>query len=380
METKRSVLIIGAGPAGLAAAEAAAAGGAEATLCGAEPYAPYWRPRLTRYLSEPSDAARLAIRKPEWYAERGILLLTGKTAERIDTAQKEVRFSDGSALPWHSLVLATGALPNRPNLPCRVPPLTLRCYDDAVIVRNEALKAGRAIVVGGGLLGLETAWEINAAGVSTAVIERAPWLMPRQLNQAAGLSLQRRLEASGMAIATAQDPEACPNVYDGACVILCAGVQADLTLVRGSAIATGRAIPVDDRMRTNARDVYACGDVAEFNGRNWGLIAVAQEQGRVAGANAAGHDAVYVEAPPSPMLRVGAHGVFSVGDVAEGEGIATLSEETDAGYGCLMLRDGALAGAVLVGDTKAGMKLKKAVAERKSLAGAGSFAEAIQQL
>ncbi len=380
METQRNVLIIGAGPAGLAAADGAASRGASVTLCGAEPYAPYWRPRLTHYLSDPSDAASLAIRKPEWFSERGIVLLTNKAAVRIDTEQKTVHFSDGSVLPWDSLVLAPGALPNLPNLPCENTPLTLRSYDDAVRVRSATMAAGKAIVVGGGLLGLETAWEINASGVKTTVIEIAPWLMPRQLNKAAGNYLQQRLEASGLEIMIGQNPQTCPAVYAGACVVTCAGVRADLSLVQDTAIAVGRCIQVDDHMRTSEAGIFACGDAAEFNGRSWGLMAVAQEQGKVAGINAAGGDAVYTETPPSPMLKVGAHSVFSVGDITEGDGVVSLSEETNTGYGCLMLRDGVLAGAVLVGDTKAGTKLKKAVSEKRSFSSAGSYADVMQQL
>lgn len=375
---KKQVLILGAGPAGLAAAEAAAAHGAQATLCGAEQYPPYFRPRLTRYLSEPSAADRMAIRKPEWYAEKGIGLKTGTVADFIDVPQKTVRFSDGSLLQWDSLVLAMGASPNRLPLPCKEPAMTLRSYDDAVAVRQLALARGRAVIVGGGLLGLEVAWELNGAGVNTAVVERAPWLMPRQLNEAAGIHLQRRLEASGLSLTIATDPTTLSACYEGACVVLCAGVQANLALVQGTGIAAGRSVTVDDHMGTNLEGIYACGDVAEFNGRNWGLIAVAQEQGEIAGANAAGSNAVYIETPPSPMLKVGAHGVFSVGDITEGEGIVSLSEESEAGYACLMVRDGVLVGAVLVGDTKAGMKLKKAVADRISLAGAKSYPEAMQ--
>ncbi len=380
MNTKNQVLIIGAGPAGLAAADSAAAQGASVTLCGAEPYAPYWRPRLTHCLSEPTEAAALAIRKPEWFSSRGVTLLTGITAEQLDAERKTARFTDGTVLMWDSLVLATGALPNRPNLPCKVPPITLRNFDDAVRLRSAALAVGRAIVVGGGLLGLETAWELNTAGVKTAVIELAPWLMPRQLNQAAGRYLQRRLEESGMEIMTGQDPQTCPGVYEGACVVLCAGVRADLSLVLGTAITAGRSILVDEHMRTNIPGIYACGDAAEFNGRNWCLMTVAQEQGKVAGANAAGGNITYVETPPSPMLKVGALNVLSVGDITEGDGIASLGEETDAGYGCLMIRDSMLVGAVLVGDTKAGMKLKKAVGEQIKVSGALNFSDVIHQL
>lgn len=374
------VLIIGAGPAGLAAADAASALGAEVRLCGGEPYAPYWRPKLTHWLSEPVPQEQLAIKKPEWYSQRGIQLETGKTAVRADTAAKRVYWADGSDTAYDALVLAAGSEPNMPKVPGAEDALALRTYDDAVRLRAAALKAGRAVIVGGGLLGLETAWELNAAGVPATLVERNRWLMPRQLDEPGGRYLQSKLEARGISFSIGQDPSVLSELYRGACVVLAVGVHANRSLLEGSGIDTGKAVTVDERMQTSAPDVYACGDAAEFMGRCWGLISVAQEQGKVAGANAAGGDAVYKETPPSPVLKTGDVSVFSVGDITESEGVTALREETDTGYKCLMIRGGALAGAILIGDTKAGMKLKKAVAEKRRVDGGDTILDIINTL
>jgi NAD(P)H-nitrite reductase large subunit len=376
----KKVLIVGAGPAGLAAAEAAALRGAEVRLCGGESYPPYWRPRLTHWLSEPVPIEKLAIRKPEWYAERGIRLETGKTAVRVDTAGKAVRWADGSADGYDALVLAAGAEPNMPQIPGAADALALRGYDDAARLREAALAAGRAVIVGGGLLGLETAWELNAAGVGSTLVERNRWLMPRQLDRPGGQYLQRKLEARGIVFVVGQDPALLGELYHGACVVLAAGVRANLAFLEGSGVTQGRGVTVDDRMRASAAGVYACGDIAEFMGRSWGLLPVAEAQGKVAGANAAGGDEAYAETPPSPVLKTGDVAVFSVGDVAGGEGVVALREENEAGYKCLFVREGVLVGAALIGDMKAGMKLKKAVAEKRRLDGAADVKTAMEML
>lgn len=362
----KNVLIIGAGPAGLAAAEAAAALGASVTLAGAEPYAPYWRPQLTRCLAEPKSAEALAIKKPEWYAQKGIRLLLGKTAEWIDAAGKRVLWMNGGeAFPYDALIVAAGSSPVLPPISGTEGALTLRSYEDAVRIRAQALAKGKAAVIGGGLLGLETAWELMNAGAKVALAERAPWLLPRQLNREGGQYLQRRLESLGIRFFIGQEPGTLAELYQDACTVVAAGVRANLQALDGTGVALGRAVTVDDHMRTSVDGIYACGDVAEYQGRCWGLLSVAQEQGKIAGANAAGGEAVYVETPPSPMLKVGPVSVFSVGDMAEGDGVLALAQETKAGYACLTLKDGTLVGAALVGDTKAGMKLKKAVAEKR---------------
>lgn len=377
----KNVLIIGAGPAGLAAAEAAASAGASVTLCGAEPYAPYWRPRLTRCLAEPEPVEKLAIKKPEWYARSGVRLITGKTAASIDTQKKKVYWTDGGeATAYDALVLAAGSQPNLPQISGAERALALRTYDDAVKIREAALAAGRAAIIGGGLLGLETAWELNAAGVKSTLVERSQWLMPRQLNREGGLYLQRRLESSGVALSIGIDPSMLGELYQGACIIMAAGVRADLAALGGSGVAVNKGILVDGHMRASAGDVYACGDVAEYMGRSWGLLQVAQEQGRVAGANAAGGDAAYAETPPSPMLKAGDISVFSVGDISEGGGVVSLREENGAGYKCLMLKEDVLVGAVLIGDTKIGTKLKKAVGEKRILSGIVDIKDAIESL
>jgi nitrite reductase (NADH) large subunit len=376
----KKVLIIGAGPAGLAAAEAAAALGAAVTLAGAEPYPPYWRPRLTHLLSAPAPAESIAMRRPEWYAQCGVELLTGRAAEHVDAAGRKVSWASGGETPFDALVVATGASPAFPRIAGADNALTLRTYGDAVRIREAALAAGRAVVIGGGLLGLETAWELNASGIAVSLVERSGWVLQRQLDRGAGTYLRRRLEDSGLGFIVGRDPSTLGELYRGACVVIAAGVRANLEAVADAGIAVNRGIVTDERMRTSAEGIYACGDVAEYNGRCWGLLSVAQEQGKAAGVNAAGGDALYAETPPSPTLKVGAVSVFSVGSMAAGEGADIIGGETANGYASVVLRDEVLAGAALVGDTKLGMKLKKAVVEKRVFKGVQNIGEILSAI
>ncbi len=376
MDQKR-VLILGAGPAGVAAAEAAAARGAAVTLCGAEPYAPYFRPRLPRLLAEPLPAAALAIRKPEWFEKTGVTLRLNARAVAVDAAAQAVTFADGSALGYDALVLAVGAECFIPPVP-GAEPMALRSYDDAVDIRACALERRRAVVVGGGLLGLETAWELNNAGAQVTVIERLPWLLPRQLNREGGDYLQKQLEERGFTLHVGADPADFQPLYDGACVVVAAGIRPCVALAQAAGAACERAVVVDEHMATSLPGVFACGDAAQFQGRNWGLMPTAQEQGKVAGANAAGDSLSYVDAPPSPMLKVGTLGVFSTGDMS-GEGARALMD-FDGGYGCAMLREDVIVGAALVGNTSAAQKLRRAVAEGRAFPGAREFADILTAL
>jgi nitrite reductase (NADH) large subunit len=261
-----------------------------------------------------------------------------------------------------------GSSPNRPRIDGAENAIAFRSYDDTVKIREAALAEGRAAIIGGGLLGLDTAWELNAAGVKVSLIECSDWLLPRQLNREAGLYLRRRLESSGIGFVTGQDPSTLAEIYRVACIVMTAGVHADLKALIPGSVAVNRGIIVDGRMSTSMEGVYACGDAAEFMGQSLGLLAAAQEQGKVAGINAAGGDAVYMEMPPSPVLKVGSVSIFSVGDLSAGNGAASFSGETGNSYAYLTLRDGVLTGAMLVGDATVGMKLKKAVMEKRKFA------------
>lgn len=373
---KTDVLIIGAGPAGLAAAEAAAKGGAAVTLAGAEPYLPYWRPRLSQMLAQPQKPEDIAIKTGDWFAKNLIDFRPGHTAVHIDIKNKSVYFKNGIVLKYRKLIVAAGSVSNIPPVRGVEKPYALRSYDDCAAIRKDALDKKRAAVIGGGLLGLETAYSLKEAGAEVLVSERNAYLLHRQLPKEGGDFLAFALKKHGIRFLFNSGGEL-PEEWLNACVIIAAGVRPNTSFLQDTGISIGKGILADARMAANIPDVYACGDVAEFKGKCPGLIPVAFDQGKVAGINAAGGDAVYKEAPPSPMLKVGDLSVFSTGDNAGGK---VLYEDAGESFKSVTLKEGVLTGGVLIGDIRLMAKLKKAVSEKRKFPDTAGLFEILEAL
>ncbi|HBQ63976.1 MAG TPA: hypothetical protein DD727_03450 [Clostridiales bacterium] len=379
MDNTTQILILGAGMAGLYAAEAATAKGAQVLMAGEEPNPPYWRPRLPRLLAGMQPVERILVRSPQDLEAKQIRFVPGLKAAKILPGRHQVIWTDGSATRYDSLVLAMGASPFIPSMGDRRDVLALRTYADAVKIRERALSAGKALVAGGGLLGLETAWHLKEAGVNVLVVEKLPWLLPRQLPRDGGEFLRRRLEASGLTVRVGLDPAEVGPDFEDACVVAAAGIRPNTALAMEAGIACGRGITADDRMETRIPGIYVCGDAAEYNGRNWGLIPVAQEQGRIAGENAAGVTSRYAEKLPSPMLRVGDVSVFSMGMGSDDAESGHYSEESETGYRCIRAGRGQVTGAALIGDMTDRALLTRAVAEAAPVSEAG-YAQILDSL
>jgi len=215
------------------------------------------------------------------------------------------------------------------------------------------------------LLGLENAFSLQQLGKAVTVIEFAPWLLPRQLDQNGGAHLQKLLEAKGLEFLLNAQVERIVGgshvegvqLKDGrfvACgaVLVSAGVRGDMDFLKGTPIATNRGIIVDDRMRTNVEGIWAAGDVAEHRGLTYGLWTVAREQGQVAGADMAGQPTEYTGSLPSSLLKITGINVFSMGDVrASG---SYLSGGNDESYKKLVVdKDQKPVAAMVVGDKSA---------------------------
>lgn len=270
---------------------------------------PYSRIMLTKQLLKDVSAADLSLEKASWYDAPGrdIIPLTGRKVASIDTEKKTVTLDDGLVFPYDKLVYALGAR-------CFIPPfegsgsdkvVAIRTASDAARVR-ELVKTARSVaVIGGGVLGLEAAWALHQAGVAVSVVEFAPRLMPRQLNEMQSARVAEAIEVSGAklylsasaakyngSVLTLQDGREIPADM----VIVSAGVRANAEIAAAAGIRMERKVIVDERMQTSAPDVYAAGDCAEYE-LSYALWAEAREMGEVAGINAAGGDAVYKVVP-----------------------------------------------------------------------------------
>ncbi len=384
-------VIVGNGVAGVTAAHAIvqADPSAEVHVFGAEPYPYYRRPRLWEFIAGEIEQDALYFRPPDWYAERGIHLHLGARATALDPAAHRLTLADGSHVGYDRLLLATGGRPF-------VPPFegadkegvfTLRTLDDALAMKTYASDVRGAAVIGGGLLGLETARALRTAGLEVTVVEFAPYLLPRQLDAEGAQVLQTLLEAQGLHILTAAATEAIlgharatgvrlkdGRVVDGELVLISTGIRSRIELAREAGLEVNRGVVVDEQLRTSATDVYAAGDAAEFEGRVYGIIPAATEQAQVAAANMVtdpstgsgqGGSAIYSGTIPANTLKIVGIDLTCLGEATATGGEFAILRKADPAAGVyrrLALRDGKIVGAILLGDTQSVRPVRQLIA------------------
>jgi len=364
-------VIVGNGVAGVTAAQSIvrADPSAEVHIFGAEPYPYYRRPLLWEFIAGQIEQDELTFRPPEWYAQRGIHLHLGVPATTIDPAAYRLTLADGSQADYDRALLATGGRPFVP--PCegtdKEGVFTLRTLDDARAIKAYAQQVATAVVIGGGLLGLETARALHTAGLDVTVVEFFPYLLPRQLDQEGAQVLQSLLEAQGLRVITGGTTEAvlgdvcadCIRLKDlrivaGDLVLFSTGIRSEVSLAQEAGLEVNRGIVVDGHLQTSAEDIFAAGDAAEFDGRVYGIIPPAIEQARVAAANmVAPGSTTYAGTLPTTTLKVAGAELTSLGEcVVEGDEYTQLRHADPAGghYRKVVLRDGRIVGAILLND------------------------------
>jgi nitrite reductase (NADH) large subunit len=382
-------VIVGNGVAGVTAAQSLVQTdpAAKVHVLGEEPYPYYHRPRLWEFLAGEIEQSALYFRPAEWYATQRILVHLETRVIALNPAEHRLTLSTGEVIKYDRLLLATGARPFVPPIAGanKTGVFTLRTIDDALAIRAYAAGRRRAVVIGGGLLGLETARALNALGLEVIVVESAPHLLPRQLDREGAQMLQARLQAMGLRrILTDVEPIAIlgnevvtgvqlkdGQTIAGEMVLISAGILPQVELARAAGLAVNRGVIVDRYLRTSAADVYAAGDVAEFEKRVYGLIPPTIEQARVAAANmVGGQKAIYSGTLPSATLKIVGIDLASLGEAtAEGSQYVVLrqADETTGLYKRLVLRDGAIVGAILLGDTQSLQLLKQLITTRRNV-------------
>jgi nitrite reductase (NADH) large subunit len=364
-------VIVGNGVAGVTAAQSIvrADPSAEVHIFGAEPYPYYRRPLLWEFIAGQIEQDELTFRPPEWYAQRGIHLHLGVRATTLDPAAHRLTLADGSQADYDRALLATGGRPFVP--PCegtdKEGVFTLRTLDDARAIKAYAQQVATAVVIGGGLLGLETARALHTAGLDVTVVEFFPYLLPRQLDQEGAQVLQSLLEAQGLQVITGGTTEAvlgdvcadCIRLKDhrivaGDLVLFSTGIRSEVSLAQEAGLEVHRGIVVDSHLQASAEDVFAAGDAAEFDGLVYGIIPPAIEQARVAAANmVAPGSTTYTGTLPTTTLKVAGAELTSLGEcVVEGDEYTQLRRADPAvgHYRKFVLRDGHIVGAILLND------------------------------
>jgi len=368
---RAGVVIVGGGIAGQAVVEAIRDRDREVPLtlvCG-EPRLPYDRVRLSELLASGEDLDALILRPAEWFADHGVRVLTGRSVARLDLEHHAIELENGETLPFTRLALATGS---RPLLP-PIPGIDLdgvyafRGPEDCDGIRAEAASADvrRAVVIGGGLLGLEAARGIVAQGCAVTVVHLMDRVMERQLDAGAAELLLPRLRELGVevllerqTVAIVGEQRACAVRFHGGeqveadLVVVSIGIRPEDSLARAAGLRCDRGIVVDDHMRTSAAGVVAVGECAEHDHVVYGLVAPILEQAKVAAATLLDRPAdPYRGSIPSAKLKVAGIDLVAIG-AAEGDSEAISSDAATGVYRKLVVRDGLAAGAVLLGDVR----------------------------
>lgn len=374
------VVIVGNGVAGITAAAAARERSADAKISvytdESHPYYP--RPRLYNILSGEAQPADIYGFPSQWYTERKIAIDLGKKVSGVETDKKELLLGDGRRTGYDRLLLANGAHSFVPPVKGveKTGVFTLRSLRDALAIREFAKKTKKAIVVGGGLLGLEFAASLRKLGQQVDVIELLPRLLPMQLDQDGAALLEEIVESLGVNVTVGVKTEEITGQQtvsgialsggkqvSGDLVLFSAGVRSNTDLASQAGIKINRGVLVDDHLRTSATDVYAAGDVAEFKGRVYGIIPAALDQAKIASLNMfeeEGH--VYPGTIPSNTLKIVGIDLASVGLVnPEGSGfeeIRKLKKEEHV-YKKIVVQQGIIVGAIVLGETRSVAPLKR---------------------
>jgi len=367
---KERLVVIGNGMASLRFLERLterAPGLYDVSVVGAEPRAAYNRVLLSSLLGGEVDEAGCAFRGLDWYEAHGIRLITGAPVTEIDRENGLVMVGETHVLPFDKLVLAVGSLPIRLPKPGMALPgvLTFRDLADVAAIRQAAVEHARAIVIGGGLLGLEAAVGLARLGVDTTLLHVMDRLMERQLDHAAAGLVKRAMEARGVKVLLKADTASVEGegrverliLSDGTVlpadlVVLSVGVRPNVALAQNAGIETARGILVDDRMQASDARIYALGECAEHRGQVYGLVEPAYEQAEALSRHLVGEAASYLGTALSTSLKVSGLPVFSAGQIEAPEGAETVLM-SDPGLGLyrkLVVAEDRLLGAVFVGD------------------------------
>ncbi len=344
-----------------------APGAYEVTIFNAEPRVNYDRIMLSPVLSGEKSFDDIVIHGDGWYVQHGVTLYKGHRIVAIDRAAKTVTSDAGVTAPYDHLVIATGSTPFVPPVPGHDLPgvLAYRDLDDVDAMILAAQSKAKAVVIGGGLLGLEAAVGLARLGVETTLLHVMDRLMERQLDHHAAGLVKRAMEARGVRVILKADTariEGASRVErlvlaDGTAlpadlVVMSVGVRPSVALAQDAGLAVGRGITVDDRMTTSDPRIFALGECAEHRGQIYGLVEPAYEHAETLARHLAGEPAEYRGTALSTSLKVSGLPVFSAGivDTPDDAEAIVLSDPGAGLYRKLLVRDGRLIGAVFVGD------------------------------
>ncbi|NLM74337.1 MAG: NAD(P)/FAD-dependent oxidoreductase [Clostridiaceae bacterium] len=371
----RKILIVGNGAAGFSAAKAARSQDPDAGIIvfGKENRLPYYRLRLCEHIGKSVNYDELKISNEEWFEKNRIRVELSSEVTAIDASSKKI-IANGKEYSYDSLVLTTGSTPIMP--PFKGKELTgvhtIWTIEDIEKINKDLLNAKKAVVIGGGLLGLEAAHKISEMGIKVALIEGMPRLLPKQLDEEGSEVFRDKVQSLGISVYCGNSVAgfegenghvtkvkmADDTVLEADVVIVSVGVAPNVAVFQNSGIEMNRFITVNEKMETRIKDIYAAGDVASVNGRWFGQWSVANKQGQVAGTNAAGGNDVYkiTEVPyilstmGTRVVCSGDTGVTQQDNLEVTYEIAQKIDKEQFIYSKLVFHKGLFVGYILVGE------------------------------
>lgn len=373
----KNIIIIGSGIGGLTVAQTIRATDSESsiTIIGAENFYPYNRIKLSKSLEKDMTEDELLIKPKSWYRENNITLLNGISMRSVSTSEKKVYLSNDESLIYDKLVLATGAT-------SFIPPVegiekkgvfALRAIDDSWAIRDYMKNVQNVLIVGGGVLGLENAYSLAKQGKKVTVAEMADWLMPKQLDREASEILESKLRDAGVEIMFGTsasrilggDSVESYETSDGKqhpaeIVIFSTGIRPNTDIEIDAKLEISRGVIVNSKMETSVKDIYAVGDVAEFDGRVYGLWSISTLQAKVAAENILGIGSEFKDG--SPMMSLNSFGLylFSVGNISLGNPDYTLTGDGPS-YRKVVVKDSMPVGGIIFDDANKAIALKRLI-------------------
>jgi len=381
-DPRQRLVVIGNGMAGARVVEEVLErGGGEQfaiTVFGEEPHGNYNRIMLSHVLAGEEHEDDIVLNSHDWYADNGVVLRAGVRVVRIDTHAKVVHAADGTTTPYDQLVIATGSR-------SFIPPMTglyraeeellpgvfgFRTIDDTRAMLAAAAEHDKAVVVGGGLLGLEAARALQGHGLAVEVVHAGTHLMNQQLSAEAGAVLEQSVQALGIVVHLATrtteviGPDRVRGVVladgraiDADMLVIAAGIRPVTEVALLSGLEVQRGIVVDDQLRTDDADVYAVGECAQHRGELYGLVAPVWEQARVLADLLTGTDpdAEYSGSRTATKLKVAGVDVATMGvnrPERDSDEFLVISEPRRGVHLSVVVRDDKLIGATLLGDTR----------------------------
>ena len=372
---KERLVVIGNGMAGCRAVEEILARNAAryaVTIFGAEPRVNYNRIMLSPVLAGEKSFEDIIINGADWYAQNGISLVSGDPVATIDRQTKTIVTRSGHVEPYDRLLIATGSDPFIIPVPGHdlAGVVTFRDLDDVDKMLAAADQGGSAVVIGGGLLGLEAAHGLSLRGMRVTVVHLMPTLMERQLDEAAGYLLKTELERRGQTIITGGDTAeiigaggqvAGVRLKDGRefaadIVVMAVGIRPATALAKLAGLDVERGILVDDHMVTSDPAIMAVGECVQHRGTCYGLVAPLWDMCRALADHATGSPTGYEGSVTSTKLKVSGIDLFSAGDFSGGDGAEdiVMRDAARGVYKRVIIKDDRLIGAVLYGDTADG--------------------------